>query len=84
MEYFVYSPQSLGQQLRRVRKKLGLNQTQAGYYFNIEQSTFSSIERGAPGTRLETLFRVLAALDLEMVLRPKPSHPSEKDPVNYE
>jgi len=37
----------------------------------LNQTTVSSIEQGAPGTRLETLFRMLAALDLEMVIRPK-------------
>jgi HTH-type transcriptional regulator/antitoxin HipB len=71
MEQLVHSPKSLGSAIKRQRKTKKLSQTQAGSAFKIEQSTISSIEQGAPGTRLETLFRILAALDLEMVVRPK-------------
>lgn len=71
MEQFIYSPKSLGNAIRRQRKIKNLNQTMAGSAFNLEQSTVSSIEQGASGTRLETLFRLLAALDLEMIIRPK-------------
>lgn len=71
MEQLVYSPQSLGAALQRARKAKHLNQKKAGLPLNIEQSTVSSLEQGAPGTRLETLFRMLAALDLEMVIRTK-------------
>lgn len=75
MESVVTSPKMLGQQLKRFRKKKNLNQTEAGQPFCLEQSTISSIERGAGGTRLETLFRLLAALDIEMIIRDK-SHSS--------
>jgi len=71
MEQLIHSPKSLGSAIRRQRKIKKLNQKDAGNAFKVEQSTISSIEQGAPGTRLETLFRVLAALDLEMVIRPK-------------
>jgi HTH-type transcriptional regulator/antitoxin HipB len=71
MEQLVHSPKSLGSAIKRQRKAKQLSQTEAGSTFKIEQSTISSIEQGAPGTRLETLFRLLAALDLEMVIRPK-------------
>ena len=71
MEQLVHSPKSLGSAIRRQRKAKKLNQKEAGSAFKIEQSTVSSIEQGAPGTRLETLFRILAALDLEIVIRPK-------------
>lgn len=71
MEQLVYSPKSLGSAIKRQRKVKKLSQSDAGSAFKIEQSTVSSIEQGAPGTRLETLFRLLAALDLEIVIRPK-------------
>lgn len=71
MEQLVHSPQSLGNAIKRQRKIKKLSQTETGSTFKIEQSTISSIEKGAPGTRLETLFRLLAALDLEMIIRPK-------------
>lgn len=75
MEQLVYSPESLGQVIKRQRKAKRLTQKQAGASFRIEQSTVSSIEQGAAGTQLDTLFRMLAALDLEMVIRAK--HPSD-------
>lgn len=71
MEYLAYSPKTLGLQLKRIRKNKGLTQKQAGSALLLEQSTVSSVENGAPGTRLETLFRLLAVLELDMVLRPK-------------
>lgn len=48
-----------------------MSQGDAGNAFKLDQSIISSIELGAQGTRLETLFRLLAALDLEMVIRSK-------------
>jgi HTH-type transcriptional regulator/antitoxin HipB len=78
MEQFVYSPKSLGSAIKRQRKAKKLNQKEAGSAFRIEQSTFSSIEQGASGTRIATLFRILAALDLEMVIRTKDSKKSNQ------
>lgn len=71
MEQLVTSPKALGTAIRRQRRNKELTQKEAGYEFVLEQSTVSSIERGAEGTRLGTLFRLLAALDLEMVIRSK-------------
>ena len=71
MDQIIFSPKSLGSALKRQRKAKKLNQNEAGAPFKLDQTTVSSIEQGAPGTRLETLFRILAALDLEMIIRPK-------------
>lgn len=71
MDQLVFSPKSLGSALRRRRKAKKMSQSDAGNAFKLDQSTISSIELGAQGTRLETLFRLLAALDLEMVIRSK-------------
>ena len=71
MQQLVYSTESMGMAIRRRRKALGLNQTEAGRHFKIEQSVVSNIERGVPGVRIDTIFRMLAALDLELVIRTK-------------
>jgi HTH-type transcriptional regulator/antitoxin HipB len=71
MEQLVFSPKALGSAIKRERKLRKLNQKLAGADVGLEQSTVSSIEYGAGGTRLDTIFRMLAALDLEMVIRPK-------------
>jgi HTH-type transcriptional regulator/antitoxin HipB len=71
MDQIVFSPKSLGSALKRQRKTKKLSQNEAGAPFKLDQTTVSSIEQGTPGTRLETVFRMLAALDLELVIRPK-------------
>ena len=71
MDQLVFSPKSLGSALKRQRKLNKLTQSEAGAAFKLDQTTVSSIEQGAAGTRLETLFRMLAALNLEMIVRSK-------------
>lgn len=79
MKQLIYSPQSLGNAIKRQRKAKKLSQTTAGHAFKMEQSTISSIERGAPGTRLETIFRICASLDLELIIRPKNNNVKKED-----
>jgi HTH-type transcriptional regulator/antitoxin HipB len=71
MDQIIFSPKSLGSAFKRQRKAKKLTQQEAGSTFRIDQTTVSSIEQGAPGTRLHTIFRMLAALELELVIRPK-------------
>ena len=71
MNWKISSPTNLGSALREERKKKGLNQTEVGKLVGIEQSTVSVVEQGNGGTRLDTLFRLLAALDLELTLQPR-------------
>ena len=77
----VISPESLGQALRSERKQKGLSQKAVGHSVGMEQHTISKIEKGNPGTELNTLFRLLAALDLELTIQPrqKPSTESKGD-----
>jgi len=71
MDQIVVSPKSLGSAIKRQRKTKKLTQKEAGLAFKIDQTTVSDIEQGAAGTRLETIFRILAALELELIVRPK-------------
>lgn len=71
MEQLISSPKVLGSVIKRQRRAKKLTQSIVGTAFKLNQTTVSSIEQGAPGTRLETLFRMLAALELEMVIRSK-------------
>ena len=71
MQRKVISPESFGFALREERKKKGLNQTDLGAPVGVNQTTISNVEQGNPGTRLDTLFRLLSVLDLELVLQPK-------------
>ncbi len=65
------SPSILGQILKSVRVKKGLNQQQAGKLVGMTQAMVSRIERGESNARIDTLFRLLAALDMEMIVQPR-------------
>ena len=71
MEQIARSPKTLGHVIKRQRKLKNLTQSEVGNTFNIMQYTLSNVEQGAPKTRIDTIFKLLAALDLEMVIRPK-------------
>ena len=73
MIWKIISPESLGSALREERRNKGLSQAAAGKSVGIDQPTVSKVEQGNSGTRLDTLFRLLAALDLELVLQPRKS-----------
>ena len=60
--------------------KLGLTQEQLAAKAGVRQRTISDIERSA-AARFDTVLRALAALDLELVVRPRTkgsSHDIEK------
>jgi HTH-type transcriptional regulator/antitoxin HipB len=66
----------LGTYLRRVRKAKGLTQTDLSDRIRRRQATVSNLESHAGGATLDTLFAVLAALDLELVVRPRTKNAS--------
>jgi len=61
----------LGAALRRARKAKGLTQGQLGALINRRQATISNLESPEGGATLDTLFDTLAALELELVVRPR-------------
>lgn len=71
MIHKISSPETLGQALRAERKNKQLSQKTVGHSVGMEQHTISKIEKGNPGTELNTLFRLLAALDLELIVQPR-------------
>jgi HTH-type transcriptional regulator/antitoxin HipB len=71
MDQIARTPKQLGEILRRRRKELGFSQEVLGSRVNLRQSTISTLESSTADTRLATLFDALAALDLEVVIRPR-------------
>lgn len=65
----VRNVEHLGNALMRFRKLQALSQQVLGERAGIKQIGVSSVESGAAGTRLGTLFKLLAALDLELIIR---------------
>jgi HTH-type transcriptional regulator/antitoxin HipB len=81
MEFPVYTPQQLGEAIRVRRKRLGLTQAAAGSVVGLRPKTISALETEPERSSVRTLFRILSALGLEIVLRPKaPIAPSNDVP----
>jgi HTH-type transcriptional regulator / antitoxin HipB len=68
----------IGNAVRRRRRAQGVSQADLGQKANLRQATISGLEAGEAGTRLRTLFDVLTALDLELVIRPRTKASNEK------
>ena len=71
MEQIARTSPQLGAAVRRRRKQLELSQGQLGARINLRQATISKLEAGEPATQLKTLLDALAALDLEILIRPR-------------
>ena len=71
MEQIARTSKQIGAALRRHRRALGLRQRDLGAKSNLRQATISALESGGMGTQLRTLTDVMAALDLELVIRPR-------------
>jgi HTH-type transcriptional regulator/antitoxin HipB len=79
LEPIVRNSTQLGASLLRFRKWVSLTQKEVGERSGIKQSIVSQVESGIPGTRLGTLFKLLAALDLELVVRSRKKTLSESE-----
>jgi HTH-type transcriptional regulator/antitoxin HipB len=64
------TPLQLGNYIRERRRELGMTQESLAAKIGVRQRTVSDIETSA-AARLDTVLRTLAALDLELVIRPR-------------
>ena len=72
-ENLATSADQLGQILKGVRKDLGLTQEQLGRKVGLHQKEISKMENGMSRTSVDRLFRLLSALEFELVVRPRDS-----------
>lgn len=56
----------LAQAIKDARKQRNLTQRETAASMGMKQSTVSEFENHPEGTRLDTLFKLLAALDLKL------------------
>jgi HTH-type transcriptional regulator/antitoxin HipB len=71
MDQSARTPEQLAQILRGIRKRRKLSQTSAGAPMGLPQKTVSAFELHPDGSTLATLCKLLAALDLELTVRPR-------------
>ncbi|MBE0511272.1 MAG: helix-turn-helix domain-containing protein [Gammaproteobacteria bacterium] len=67
----IHTPIDLAKFYRDQRKLHGISQTAVAQAISLRQDTVSKFEIKPDNVRLETLFRLLTALDLELHLVPK-------------
>jgi HTH-type transcriptional regulator/antitoxin HipB len=70
MEAIARTPLQLANSIRERRRQLGLTQDELAAKIGMRQRTVSDVETSV-ATRVDTLLRILAALDLELVVRPR-------------
>ena len=70
METIARTPLQLGNSIRERRRQLGLTQEQLAEKVGVRQRTISDVE-SAGAARVDTLLRMLVALDLELLVRPR-------------
>lgn len=71
MKQLARTPKDIGHAIREARKEQRLSQTELASKSGLWQETISKIENGVASTKLETLFDLLAALDLEIQVQPR-------------
>lgn len=69
MDYVARTPKQLGQVLRGCRRQKRLSQTEAGDRVGLLAKTISALESNPERATIESLFKLLSALDLELLLR---------------
>lgn len=63
----------LANAVRDQRKAQNITQSNTAKLVGIKQTTVSAFENTPEGTKLDTLFKLLAALDLELHVQPRNS-----------
>lgn len=71
MVTFIRSPKEFALVVMSQRKKRKLSQSAVGALVGLKQKTISAFENKPESTQLETLFRILSALDLDVTISDK-------------
>ena len=71
MDQIARTTKDLGNVLRQARKARNLTQDDLAERAGIWQRTVSNIETSASGAKIDTIFDLLAALDLELHIVPR-------------
>jgi len=78
MKYPVQTLQQLGLALRSRRKQKNMTQREAGRMVGLLPKTVSGLEADPERASVRSLLRLLSALELEIVLRPKDARVDDK------
>lgn len=76
---YITSPDQLANVIRNARKEKSITQAEAASLVGIKQATVSAFENHPEGTQLETLFKILSALELQLTVLPRGLPPEHSD-----
>lgn len=79
MNHPIRTTQQLAMVLQGYRKQSGLTQKQAGNKVGLLPKTISRLESNPDDSGIASLFKLLSALDLELLLRPKNSKSASRE-----
>jgi HTH-type transcriptional regulator/antitoxin HipB len=71
VQQILVSPTDFGSAVRDLRNDQGLTQADLGELVGLDQKKVSLIENGNPNIRVDSLFRLLSALGVGIMLEPK-------------
>ena len=71
MNYTAHTPKQLGQVLKGQRRSKRLTQKKAAQVVGLLPKTISKLELATKTATIESLFKLLSALELELVVRSK-------------
>ncbi len=80
----VISPENLAVAVVNQRKKLKLSQAAVGERVGLKQVTVSAFENKPASTKLDTLFRILSSVGMELTVSPKGESNADKKPWTEE
>jgi len=77
--YTAHTPRQLGQVLKGQRRAQQLTQKQAAQLVGLLPKTISKLELATETATIESLFKLLSALELELALRSKSDQIQNRD-----
>ncbi len=81
MGKFIRNSKDLGEAIRRARKAKDLRQVDVAQKASVRQALISELENGATTAKLDTVIKIVAALDLDLSIVPR--HIASFDPTKY-
>ena len=79
MDYTVHTPKQLGKVLRGQRKTTKTSQKDVGAAVGLLPKTISRLELDTDTATVESLFKLLSALELELVVRSRLKESSTRE-----
>jgi len=78
MDYLILTPNQLASTLKNRRKSLELTQVETAKRVGLLPKTISALESSPERCSVESLFKLISVLDLELSLTEKSSRPEDR------